>query len=118
MTTKYVTEINLDKKECIDYLSFLWIQVEPEKIKFNAVSKIVIIKANHSQMLNTRSRSRQLDWSSFTGTLILDENKTLDLLTRNNKKELIEGLKEFADFLKVDIEDSTTGRHVFTRTRE
>ena len=62
-------------------------------------------------MLNSRSRSRQLDWVSFTGTLILDENKRLDLLTKNDKGELLKRLKEFAEFLKVNIEDQTTSRH-------
>ena len=62
-------------------------------------------------MLNSRSRSRQMDWAWFTGTLLLDENKTLELLTKNDKHELIKGLKEFADFLGVDVEDQTTSRH-------
>ena len=111
LTTKYVTEINLDRKEYRDFLSFIGLPVEEEKVKFSTINKIVITKDNHSQMLNSRSRSRQIDWASFTGTLILDENKTLDLLTRTDKKELIKGLIEFAVFLKVDIEDQTTGRH-------
>jgi hypothetical protein len=111
LTTNYVTEINLDKKQYRDFLSFLWMPFEEEKMKFKMVDKIVITKGNHSQMLNSRSRSRSLDWSSFTGTLIIDENKTLDLLTRTDRKELIKGLKEFVDFLKVDIEDQTTSEH-------
>lgn len=111
LTTSYVTEINLDKKELRDFLSFLWIPFAQEKIRFNKLEKIVITKDKHSQMLNSRSRSRQLDWSSFTGTLITDDNKTLDLLTRTDKKELIKGLKEFVHFLRVDIEDQTTSEH-------
>jgi hypothetical protein len=83
---------------------------QEEKVKFKTVDKIVITKDNHSQMLNSRSRSRQLDWASFTGTLIVDDNKTLDLLTRTDKRELITGLREFVDFLKVDIEDQTTNQ--------
>jgi hypothetical protein len=111
LTTNYVTEIDLDKKEYRDFLSFLWIPFEEERVKFKTVDKIVITKDNHSQMLNSRSRSRQLDWSSFTGTLIVDNNKTLDLLTRTDKKELVKGLMEFVDFLKVEVEDQTTNRH-------
>jgi hypothetical protein len=110
LTTKYVTEINMDKKEYRDFISFLWIPFEEEKVKFKTVNKIVITKDNHSQMLNSRSRSRQLDWASFTGTLIIDDNKTLDLLTRTDKRELITGLREFVDLLKVEIEDQTTNQ--------
>jgi hypothetical protein len=100
----------LDKKEYRDYLSFLWIPVKEERSKFNAIEKIIIRKENHAQMLNTRSRSRQIDWQSFTGTLLLDGNKSLDLLTKTDKKELIKGLKAFSAYLKVDVEDHTTGR--------
>jgi len=110
LTTNYVTEINLDRKEYRDFISFLWMPFDEEKVEFQTVDKIVITKDNHSQMLNSRSRSRQLDWSSFTGTLIVDGTKTLDLLTRTSKKELIVGLREFTDFLKVDIEDQTTNQ--------
>jgi hypothetical protein len=109
LTTGYVTVIDLQKKELRDFLSFLSISLEEEKIRFNKVEKIIIKKDNHSQMLNSRSRSRQLDWSSFTGTLLTD-NKSLDLLTRTNKGDLIKRLREFADFLKVDIEDHTSPR--------
>jgi hypothetical protein len=118
LTTKYVTEINLEKKEYRDFLFFLGIPVEEERVKFRTVVKIVITKDNHSQMLNSRSRSRQIDWASFTGTLLMDENKTLELLTKNDKNELIKGLKEFADYLAVDVEDQTTGRHYLIDIRK
>jgi hypothetical protein len=62
-------------------------------------------------MLNSRSRSRQLDWTSFIGTLIIDDNKTLELLNRTEKRELIKGLKEFAEFMNLEIEDQTTKQH-------
>lgn len=61
LTTNYVTEINLDKNKYRDFVSFLWMSFEEEKVKFKTVDKIVITKDNHSQMLNSRSRSRQLD---------------------------------------------------------
>lgn len=108
LTTDYVTEINLDKKEYRDFVSFLWMPFEEEKVKFKALYKIVITKRNYSQNLNSRTRSRKIDWSSFTGTLIMDDDKSLELLSRTDKKELIRGLKEFADFLKVDVVDETT----------
>ena len=111
LTTKYVTEIDLEKKECRDFLSFLSIPFQEEKVRFNRIDRIIITKDNHSQMLNSRSRSRQLDWSSFTGTLLTDDSKRLDLLTRTDKNDLVKGLNEFADFLKVDIEDQTTTEH-------
>jgi hypothetical protein len=111
LTTKYVTEINLDKKQYRDYLSFLWIPLQEEKTTFRTVNRIVIAKENISQMLNSRIQSRQLDWAQFTGTLVYDDVKTLELLTRNDKRELLMGLKEFASLLQVDIEDQSTSHH-------
>ena len=111
LTTRYVTEINLTKKEYRDFLSFFWMPFDEEKNKFNSIIKIVIVREKHSQVLNSRSRSRQLDWASFTGTLLFDENKSLDLVTTNDKTQLVRGLKDFALFLNVNIEDQTTSQH-------
>lgn len=115
LTTNYVTEINVHKKECRDFLSFLGMPLQVETLKFQKVNKIVITKERHSQMANTRSRSRQLDWSTFTGTVLFDERRILTLLTRTDKKDLIISLKDFADLLNVNIEDHTTKEH-FTIT--
>ena len=110
LTTKYVTEINLNDKKYVDYLSLLWIPLNVETKTFNRVDRIVITKGNHAQMINTRAQSRQMDWSDYTGTLITDNSK-LDLLTRNSKRELIIGIKEFAEFLNVGIEDRTSSQY-------
>ena len=111
ITTNYVTEIDLKEKTYRDYLSLLGLTLNVESKKFNKIDRILITKGSYSQTINTRAQSRQLDWSDYTGTLILDNDNTLDLLTRNNKKELIKGLKEFTDFLKVGVEDRTTNEH-------
>ena len=60
---------------------------------------------------NTRVQSRQMEWADYTATLVMDKNITLDLVTRTDKQELMKGLKEFSDFLQVDVEDQTTGQH-------
>jgi len=110
LTTNYVTEINIEEKIYKDYLSFLGLRLQSESKRFKNVDRIVISKGNYSQKINTRVQSRQLDWSDYTATLLLDDD-SLDLLTRNDKKELIRGLKEFADFLKVRVEDRTTNEY-------
>lgn len=111
LKTEYVTEIDLKKKEYRDFISLLGIPLDEERTSFTTLNKIVITKEEHSQMLNSRSRSRQLDWTSFIGTLLIDDNKTLELLNRTEKRELIKGLKEFAEFMNLDIEDQTTKQH-------
>jgi hypothetical protein len=110
LTTNYVTEINLGEKSYDDYLSFLWIPMNRDKKRFSHIDRIVISRGNYSQTVNTRIQSRQMDWTDFTGTLILGNDK-LDLVTHTNKKELLHALREFSDFLKVDVEDRTTSEH-------
>jgi hypothetical protein len=111
LTTRYVTAIDLQKKVCNDYLSMLGIPFNKEVKKFNAVDRILISKGNYAQNVQTRIQSHTMQWSDYTGTLIFDNGDTLDLLTKNDKKELLLGVKEFADFLQVGVEDHSTNHH-------
>jgi hypothetical protein len=110
-TTNYVTEIDLDAKVYSDYLSMAGIKLNKESGSFKRLEKIVITKGNYSQVIRTRVQSRQMDWSDYTATLLMDDEGTLDLLTRNKKRELIEELSELAEFLAVGMEDQTTKQH-------
>lgn len=110
LSTAYVTEINLAEKRYKDYITILGISVNEEKYSFTTLEKIVVTKGDYSQNINTRVQSRQLNWSDYTGTLVMDSNKTLDLLTRNEKRELLTGLKDFSKFLNVGVEDLTTSQ--------
>ncbi len=108
LTTNYVTEIDLEEKVCHDYLSFLFFPIDKDSKKFNGFDRIIIAKGDYAQTVNTRAQSRQFDWTDYTGTLIFDDGETLDLLTKTSKQELLVGLKGFADFLKVGVEDRST----------
>ena len=108
LTTNYVTEINLANGEYRDFLSFLSIPLQEEHVKFKQADRIVITKENHRQTQNSRARSTQMNWSSFTASLIVDGGKSLVLLTRNDKRDLLRELKEFVGLLHVDVEDQTT----------
>ena len=110
LTTCYVTEIDLQQKKYRDYLFFLGFCLNEDLKKFQRLDKIVITKGNYSQNATTRSRSRQLDWSDYTGTLLVDDDGALDLLTESRKVDLIKGLKVFVEFLKIDVEDRTTNQ--------
>lgn len=110
LTTNYVTEIDLPGKTYNDYLSLSGLRLNNESKKFQTLDRIVISKGNYAQTINTRAQSKQMDWSDYTGTLIFD-NGSLDLLTKNNKKELIQGLRKFSDFVNGRIEDRTTSEY-------
>src|SRR5690606_16474109 len=97
-TTKYVTEIDLKNKTYRDYMASMWYRFNEESRQFNLVEKVVVTKGSYSQTINTRAQSRQMDWSDFTATLVLD-NGTLDLIIRNSKGDLLRGLKEYTEYL-------------------
>ncbi len=111
-TTKYVTEIDLKNKTYRDCMASMWYRFNKESRQFNSVEKVVVTKGSYSQTINTRAQSRQMDWSDFTATLVLD-NGTLDLITRNSKGDLLRGLKEYMEFLNVPVEDRTTNQPFF-----
>jgi hypothetical protein len=110
LTTNYVTEIDLHQKQYSDYLYFFSFRLNEETVKFTRLDRIIVTKGNYAQNINTRSRSTKLDWSDYTATLLVDDEVTLDLLTRNDKAVLLKGVKEFVDFLKIEVEDRTSNR--------
>lgn len=108
LTTKYVTKISLTEKKYEDYLSVLGLRMDYESKKFNVLHKIVITRGNFSQkVVPPLGRDRTISWSTFTATLFFD-NDIIDLAEMTDKKELVVGLKEFAAFLKIGVEDKTT----------
>jgi len=111
LTTFYVTEVDLEKKCYRDYLSLFFVPVSVERGNFSRLYNIVVTKQNLSQTLNTRAQTRTMKWTSFTGTLVMDGNKTLELLSKTDKTDLINGLLPMAQALNIPIEDQTSARH-------
>jgi hypothetical protein len=111
LATHYVTEIDLQQKRYSDYISLLGLRLSNEISSFQNLDHIVITKGRYAQTINTRVQSRQIDWVDYTATLLVDGGKPLNLITRNSKRELVSGIKPFADFLKVAVEDRTTRVH-------
>jgi hypothetical protein len=111
LTTKYVTKISLIEKKYEDYLSLLGLKLNYDSKKFKKVDRIVITKGSFSQnVIQPRYKDRPIKWSTYTGTLIFD-NDTLDLLATNNKKDLLHKLKKFTTFLQIGVEDRTTNQN-------
>jgi hypothetical protein len=105
LTTYYVTEIDLDKRQYHDYLTIAGIAMNNESQSFSQLDRIVITKGSYAQTVNTRVQSRQMDWSDYTATVLFDRDITLDLLTRNDKHELLVALKKMIATLPIDVED-------------
>jgi hypothetical protein len=111
LTTKYVTEIDMESRRYLDYLFFAGLKLSKESQRFERLEKIVVTKAHFSKTLNSRVQTTQLEITDYTATLIFDHGKTLDLITKNDKRELLKGLKDFAPFLNVNVEDRSTKNH-------
>lgn len=107
LTTNYVTEISMEQKRYWDYLSMMGVKLNVETTSFTFLDRIIVTKGNHAQRVNSRLQSRTIQWTDFTATLLFDHQKTLDLITLTDKRELMQGLQAFAAFLQVPIEDRT-----------
>ena len=101
----------MDGRRYLDYLFFAGLKLGKESQQFERLEKIVVTKAHFSKTLNSRVQTTQLEITDYTATLIFDHGKTLDLITKNDKRELLKGLKDFAPFLNVNVEDRSTKNH-------
>lgn len=111
LTTKYVTAIDMQARQYVDYLFFLGLKLNKEYQRFERLEKIVVTKGHFSKAVHSRIQSHQFEITDYTATLVFDHGKTLDLLTKSDKRELLQGLKDFAPFLEVDVEDRSTPHH-------
>jgi hypothetical protein len=109
-TAKYITTIDLNKHEYIDAFGFFGIGLQTEKKTFDKINHIVVTKGHYVHNINTRSSSRTLDWSDYTGTLIYDDTGELTLVTHQDKAALMKTLYVYATALKCEIEDRSVRR--------
>ncbi len=105
LTAKYLTIIDLQQKEFTDAFGFYGIQVNSEKKKYNYLEKIILTKAKYNQQLNSRARSSTMQWTEYTATLVYDNHQQLDLVSREDKGDVVEFAKVYSHLLKVPIQD-------------
>ncbi len=110
LTTNYVTKIDVQSKVYLDYLSVMGLRLNVEKINFNYIERIVVVRRNYgprnySQYTNVRSYGGKSFSSDYTAKIVFDNRKSVDFITRTDKSELMQGLYEFAKFLGVEVED-------------
>jgi hypothetical protein len=105
LTAQFTTVIDTGRKEFIDAFSFYGMSVGKERKQFRELNKIVITKGQYKQNINTRSQSRTLRWTDYTATLIYDNGRILDLVTREDKSDVIVFAKLYSTALGIGIED-------------
>lgn len=107
LNVHYVTELDLEKRNYHDYLSFFGIPLNSDRSSFRDLNRIIISKGRYHQNVNSRIRSGTISWVDYTATLLVDNGTPLNLLTRNDKGELLLALRDLAKFLGTPVEDHT-----------
>ncbi|MEO1053109.1 MAG: hypothetical protein AAFX87_20915 [Bacteroidota bacterium] len=115
ITTRYITAIDIKKKQIEDYLEVLTFKANHEVFKFSNIEKIIITKEDKSYRDGSLSRDRVVTFDQLTGTLVYDGGQTFELLTKLDRDALIDKMREFAKFLNTYIEDHTTGKPIIIK---
>lgn len=105
LTAQYITVIEISRNRFTDAFAFFGVRIVTERKPFSRLHKIIITKESYAQTVNTRAQSRVMRWSDYTATLIYDESKKLDLVTRDDKHDVVEFARLYSQSLKVPIED-------------
>jgi hypothetical protein len=104
-TAQYITIIDTGRKQFVDAFAFFGIRITKERKKYSELNLIVVTKSRYEQNINTRSQSRTLRWADYTATLIYDNDQTLDLVTREDKGDVVDFAKLYSASLHVAVED-------------
>ena len=107
LTAQYVTTIDMQQREFVDAFSFYGINYVMERNKFRELNKIVVTKGRYMQKVVSRVQQRTLQWSDYSATLIYDGDKTLDLVTREDKKDVMQFISLYSQSLGVEVEDQS-----------
>lgn len=107
ISMNYVTIVDHSKKIVEDYLTIFWIPFDKDVKKYNAIDRIILTKGKFVKKLESRISSRTVNWEDYTGTLLFDDNTTLELITHDDPQKLIESVRVIASMLNVGIEDRT-----------
>ncbi len=102
-STKYVLEVDIEKKHIIDSFYFLWIRTKSEKLSFNTLNCIRLDKQRHIYNATTRSRVREADFNEYIGTLEYDRDKSIELERKMEYQSLVDEMKCIAEKLHIPI---------------
>jgi uncharacterized membrane protein len=103
-STKYLLEIDTEKKRIIDSFYFLWIRTKSEEFKFNTLNCIRLDKQRHVYNATSRSMDRQADFYEYIATIEFDQNKSLELERKMEYQSLAEVMNRTAAQLNIPIQ--------------
>lgn len=102
-STKYVLEVDLNKKIIIDSFYLLWIRIKSEELQFNTLMCIRLDKQRHTYNASTRSVDRQADFNEYIGTLEYDLDKSVELARNMEYQFITEEMQSFAGQLNIPV---------------
>ncbi|MBL6446672.1 hypothetical protein JMN32_10140 [Fulvivirga sp. 29W222] len=102
-STKYDLTVDNDKKEINDSFKFLWISVKKDLVNFQTLNRIIVRKEKNAYMANSRSRSRQVSYNEYIGSLEYDNGKTIELSRSIDYDSFTAEMKSVAGKLKLEI---------------
>ncbi|WP_462249221.1 hypothetical protein [Ekhidna sp.] len=104
-TTKYVTIIDTQNKIIKD-LFFVFLIKSGKYLRFRTLHSIRIDKQRYTYNANQRARDRTADYFIYTGTLLYDNNKKLELSTKTDYSWFSSEMKRLAEELQIPLERS------------
>jgi hypothetical protein len=102
-STKYVLEVDTEKKSIIDSFYFLWIKIKSEEIKYHTLIGIRLDKQRHIYNASSRTRDHQADFNEYIGTLEYDNNQSVELQRKTEYQSLGDKMKSLASQLAIPV---------------
>ena len=103
-STRYVMEVDTNRKLILDSFYFLWIRTRSEQFKFNALNCIRLDKERITYRANSRIRDRQADFHEYIGTLEYDQGKSVELKRNVEYESVASDMKHMAAQLNIPID--------------
>ena len=98
-TTRYITELDPQRRVCTDYVFFLWMKPGFEQRQYRSLQGITISRNSETTHVRSRIQDRQFNWTAWTATLHFDDGQTLDLLTSASYEAVKREAAVYAEFL-------------------
>ncbi|SNS99156.1 hypothetical protein SAMN05421640_1919 [Ekhidna lutea] len=103
LTTKYVTTIDKKNNKIHDQFHVFFIRTG-RTIGYRQLQYIQISKERHTYNANQRSRDRTADFALYTGTLMYDENESLEITTKSEFSWFGSEMNRLAEELQIPIQ--------------
>ena len=102
-STKYITIIDTESRIIKDLFLVLFIPT-CKHIRYRSLHSIRIEKERFTYNANQRARDRTADYFFYTGTLLYDDNKTLELSSKSEFKWFGAEMKRLSEELQIPLE--------------